>query len=295
MAKLIVEHQGKSWKINEFPLKIGKAADNDLIVASAAPYHAVIEESAAGLQLRAVQACYLNGKSVCGLRMLDGNARLNIGGAVLPLWLNPQAPMPSVRPGKQWAWVAHPLAALIWFVLAIALPLWIGYLSAPQRYLLDYSIIFTMTATIIALVWLMNAFLLPLVGRHLIIPLLGIISWLSVFNDLTEQAAYYFNFQLDWSGFNLGALLLTMTAFLFVLRRFLRDSTAIAGKMLNRYTLGAALPCLLLLLFGFMNHHNFFTQRGGTYPSYHRELLPEMMPGVTAQPIDTLFEINKTK
>lgn len=295
MAKLIVEHQGKAWKIDHFPLKIGKMADNDLIVSSAAPYHAVVEETPEGLQLRPVQECHLNGEKVEGARLLAGNARLNLGGAVLPLWLDAEAAMPGMRADKRWAWVAHPVAALLWFVLAVALPLWIGYLSAPQRYLLDYSVIFTMTATIIALVWLMNAFLLPLVGRHLIVPLIGIISCLSVFNDLAEQAAYYFNFQLDWSGFNLGALLLTITVFLVVLRRFLRDSTAIAGRALNRYTLGAALPCLLLLIFGFMSHHDFFAQRGGTYPNYHRELLPHMMPGVSAKPIDTLFNIDKTK
>lgn len=295
MAKIIVEHLGRTWKIGQFPLTIGKAPDNDLIVASAAPYHAVIEESADGLQLRTLQPCHLNGKNVAGTRLLDGNARLNVGGAVLPLWLDAQVPMPTVAPPKRWAWVTHPFMACFWFVLALAIPLWLGYLSAPQRYLLDYRIIFTMTATIAALVWLMNAFLLPLVGRHLIVPLIGIVSWLSVVNDIAEQAAYYFNFQIGWSGFNLAALLLSALVFLWALRGYLRDSTAIAGRMLNRYTLGAALPCLLLLTYAFLANHEFFAQRGGTYPSYHRELLPNMMPGLEAQSIDSFFEIEKTK
>lgn len=295
MAKLIVEHLGRTWHIAQFPYRIGQAADNDMLVASAAPQHAVIEESGDGLQVRAIHPCYLNGKLVQGSRLLDGNARLSIGGAVVPLWLDPQAPMPPLAPAKRWAWVAHPLMAAFWFILALAIPLWLGYLSTPQRYVLDLQIIFTMTATIIALVWLMNAFLLPLVGRHLIVPLVGIISWLSVLNDLLGQAAYYFNFQLSWSGFNLAVLLLSALAFLWILRAYLRDSTAIAGKTLNRYTLGAALPCLLFLCYTFLNYHNFFAERGGNYPSYHRELLPHMMPGIEAQPIDSLFDIKKTE
>ena len=295
MARLIVEYQGRGLKIDAFPLTIGNAPDNDLIVRQAAPHHAVIEEGAEGLQLRAVHACHLNGKAVHGTRLLDDNARLSVGAAVLPLWLDVHRPMPGMQVRKRWAWVAHPVAAVLWFVLALAIPLWLGYLSTAQRYLLDYQIIFTMSATIAALVWLMNAFLLPVAGRHLVFPLLGIVSWLSVFNDACEQAAYYFNFQLDWGGFNLSALCLTLAAFLWVLRGYLHDSTALSGRMLNRYTLGAALPGILLLVFAFLSHHEFFAQRGGTYPSYHRELLPELMPGVVPRDIGTFFEIEKTE
>lgn len=295
MAKLTVEHLGRAWKIEQFPLRIGKSADNDLIVANAAPHHAVIEESGEGLQLRALDACRLNGKPVHGSRLLDGNARLNIGGAVLPLWLDAQALMPPLAPPQRWAWLTHPFMAALWFVFALAVPLWLGYLSAPQRYLLDYKIIFVMTATIAALVWLMDAFLLPLAGRHLTVPLIGIVSGLSVFNDLCEQAAYYFSFQLDWRGFGLAALLLTAAVFLWVLRRFLHDATALGGRMLNRYTLGAALPCLLLISYNFLAGKEFFVHRGGTYPSYHNALLPDMMPGVGAKPADSLFQIEKTK
>ncbi|MDO5090868.1 MAG: FHA domain-containing protein [Cardiobacteriaceae bacterium] len=290
MAKLTLEHQGRAFKIREYPLTIGSSAANDILVNRAAGEHAVIEETGEGLQLRALHPCHLNGKPVSGSRILDGNARLNIAGAVLPLWLDPEKPMPALAPGKRWAWVAHPAAAAFWFILAIALPLWLGYLAAPQRYLLDYSIIFTMAATIIAIVWLMNAFLLPLVGRHLVVPLLGIVSWLSVFSDLSEQAAYYFNFQFDWGGFDIAALLLTIAVFWPVLRGYLRDSTAIAGAALNRYALGAALPCLILLAFAFLNRHDFFAQRGGTYPSYHRELLPHIIPGKEAQSISAFFD-----
>lgn len=295
MAKMIVEHQGCAWKVENFPLTIGKSAANDILVVRAAAEHAVIEETAEGLQLRALHPCHLDGRPVAGTRRLEGNARLNIAGAVLPLWLDADKPMPALASAGRWAWVAHPVAALFWFALAIALPLWIGYLSAPQRYLLDYSIIFTMSATIVAIVWLMNAFLLPLVGRHLVMPLLGIVSWLSVLSDVTEQAAYYFNFQLDWSGFDFAALLLTIAVFLWVLRGYLRDNIAIAGQALNRYALGAALPCLILLAFAFLSNHDFFAQRGGTYPSYHRELLPEMMPGIAVQPVSEFFEFEKTK
>lgn len=295
MAKLIVEHLGRTWHIAQFPFRIGRAADNDLVLANAAPYHAVIEESADGLHVRAVRPCYVDGKAVQGERLLQGNARLSAGGAVLSLWQDAQAPMPPVAPPKRWAWVAHPVMAAFWFILALVIPLWLGYLSTPQRYVLDYQIIFTMTATIIALVWLMNAFLLPVVGRHLIIPLIGIVSWLSVLNDLADQAAYYFNFQLSGSGFNLAALLLSAGMFLWVLRRYLHDTTAIAGRSLNRYTFGAALPCLLLLGYTFLSSHDFFAERGGNYPSYHRELLPTMMPGIEAKPIDSLFDIKKTE
>ena len=295
MARLIIEHQGRGIKVDEFPLAIGSAADNDIIIANAAPYHAVIEESGEGVQLRALDACHLHGKAVHGTRLLDDNARLNVGGVILPLWLDVNRPMPPIHARKRWAWVTHPLAALIWFVLALALPLWLGYLSTPQRYILDYQIIFIMSATIIALVWLMNAFLLPLAGRHLVIPLLGIVSWLSVFNDLCEQAAYYFNFQLNGYGFNLIALLLTIAAFFWVLRGYLHDSTALAGRMLNRYTLGAGLPCVLLLLFTFLSNNDYFAQRDGSYPSYHRGLLPTVMPGVAPQAVDDFFEIDKTK
>lgn len=291
----MIEHQGRGIKIDTFPLTLGEAADNDIIIAGAAPYHAVIEDSGEGLQLRALDACHVNGKAVHGSRLLEDNARLNVGGAVLPLWLNTSRPMPPVHARRRWAWVAHPFMALLWFALAIAIPLWLGYLSTPQRYILDYKIIFLMSAIIMALVWLMNAFLLPIAGRHLAIPLLGIVSWLSVINDLCEQAAYYFNFQFSAYGVDVMALLLTIAVFFYVLRGYLHDTTALSGKMLNRYTLGAGLPCLLLLLFAFLGKNDYFAQRDGSYPSYHQGLLPAMIPGKAAQSIGQFFEIEETK
>ncbi|WP_072281193.1 hypothetical protein [Rappaport israeli] len=194
----------------------------------------------------------------------------------------------SSRP--YWAFIAHPLAAMGWFLCALALTLWLGYLKTDQRYVLDLRLLFYFTAVMWALVWLLQTTLWAISKRYVFFPLLGIVSVFSLALDLSERAAYWFNFQLNQNWFEYVAFLLSVMGLLLLLGLFLRDFAGLRGRSLKIYLVMLAMPCVLMSLYLFLNQHYFYEYRQRHYPSYHQGLLPEKIDLQPTKSLQSMFD-----
>jgi len=123
-TELTVENQDNIYRVHTYPVRIGRAKDNDIIVKApfVADYHAVIEQGAQGLTIRSLEQSHANGERIPTTRPLTNNTLLQIGTATLKLWLDSGKPMPLAHKQRRW-WplFTHPVAVTAWFLAAIFL------------------------------------------------------------------------------------------------------------------------------------------------------------------------------
>lgn len=296
MAELKIETRYDVYEATQFPVRIGRAVDNDIVIRAlgVADYHAIIEQSPEGLQIRTLDDAQINGKILRSRALIDKNSALTLGSSLIKLWIDPKAPMPNAAKSRKWTWITHPIAAIIWFILALALPMWIDYLQTPINYFANWRLLFTCAAILLAIVWVVHSMVLPLVRRYLLIPLLGLVSALSLLSDSIDQAVYWLVFQFNLPWLDFLAFLLISTILIWIFRAFFRDFIPLSGKLLTRYTLAICLPCLLLLFYNFLKPHDFFTYRAGSFPNYHNGLLQHKLSITKEKTIKEFFSIEET-
>ena len=74
-TELTVENQDNIYRVHTYPVRIGRAKDNDIIVKApfVADYHAVIEQGAQGLTIRSLEQSHANGERIHTTRPLAAN------------------------------------------------------------------------------------------------------------------------------------------------------------------------------------------------------------------------------
>ena len=296
MAELKIETRYEVYEAEQFPVRIGRAVDNDIVIRAlgVADYHLIIEESPEGLQIRNLHEAQINSKNLRSRAVIDKNTAITIGSSLIKLWIDPKAPMPNAAKSGKWLWITQPVAAICWFMLALALPMWTDYLETPINYFANWRLLFFSAATILAIVWVIHSMILPLVRRYLLIPLLGLVPPLPLFTTINDKIVYWLIFQLNINWLDFPAFLLSCGVFIWIFRAFFRDFVPLSGRLLTRYTLAICLPCLLLLFYNYLKPHNFFTYRSGSFPSYHKGLLQHKLPLKEEKSISEFFSIEKS-
>ena len=298
MGKIRIAYDGRLYTPTAFPLRIGRAPDNDIVVCApgVGEYHAFVEESGEGLLLRAAEESHLDGGKIDGTALLPKNGLLTLGGATLHFW--GEAKQAILKPYRSpgWRFVTHPLATLFWISLALFIPLWQDYLNTEKYYIFNWRLLFTVGVILLALAWLLDSIVLPIARRHLLSPLLGVVALLFIVSELCNQAAYWYDFQFDNSSVDWLMLFVSWGICFYLLRLFLRDFVPLYGKMRNHYTLLLVLPVLLLLFYHFSQPRDFFAHRAGSYPKYFSGLLREVVPWRETMSLESFFDLkNKSE
>ena len=297
-TELTVENQDNIYRVQTYPVRIGRAKDNDIIVKApfVADYHAVIEQGAQGLTIRSLEQSHANGERIPTTRPLTNNTLLQIGTATLKLWLDSDKPMPLAHKQRRW-WplFTHPVAVTAWFLAAIFLTMWQGYLDSPQSYIVDYNRLITAVIILLGLTWITHSMIQPLARRYLILPVLGLISAYSTLSDLLTAAADWYSFQFNSTGAGTWATILGFAGFLALYRAFLRDHIPLAGRILWRATALTLLPTLLLVTYGYLRDHDFYSQRPGSYPVYPNKLHSSVLFNSQVKQIENFFSIDKNE
>lgn len=296
MAAIIIQYGEQTIKLGDTPIRVGRSVNNELLInaSGVAAHHLTLKRNGEAVEISAHQPTYAKQQRLASSSVISDNTLLQLGNTHLALWLDPSAPLNERTPSNWWTILTHPLSALIWFCLALAIPLWLGYLDTAQQYVLDLRLIFKFTITYLFIVWIMQSILLPVAKRYLLFPLGSLTAIASITSDITDQASYWFNFQLNQGWFDYLAFLITAGIFLSLLRCFLREFVPLAGRMLNIYTISVALPCLTALLLIFLQSQSFYEYRSGQYPSYHSGILPNKLERVQTQSIQAVLNIDKT-
>ena len=281
-TELTVENQDNIYRVHTYPVRIGRAKDNDIIVKApfVADYHAVIEQGAQGLTIRSLEQSHANGERIPTTRPLTNNTLLQIGTATLKLWLDSGKPMPLAHKQRRW-WplFTHPVAVTAWFLAAIV----------------DYNRLITAVIILLGLTWITHSMIQPLARRYLILPVLGLISAYSTLSDLLTAAADWYSFQFNSTGAGTWATILGFAGFLALYRAFLRDHIPLAGRILWRATALTLLPTLLLVTYGYLRDHDFYSQRPGSYPVYPNKLQNSVLLDSQIKPIKNFFSIDKNE
>lgn len=297
-TELIIETPDNVHRVNSYPVRIGRSADNDITIKSPfiADHHAVIEESGQGLAIRSLGESHANGTRIKTTRSLDGNTLLQIGAATLKIWTDRKKPMPYADKKRRW-WplFTHPAAVCCWFAAAVALPMWDGYLDSPQSYIFDYNRFITLLIILLGITWIVHSMILPLSRRYLILPVLGIISAYSASSDIVDSLAGWYGFQFNSTVATTCGTILAYLGYLWLHRAFLRDYIPLAGRVLRRATLLTALPVTLLVSYAYLRDHDFFSQRPGSYPVYQNQLGSTVLFDSQIKPIKNFFSIDKNE
>ena len=297
-SELTIETPDHVHRIHHSPVRIGRSPDNDITIKSPfiADHHVVIEETGQGLTIRSLGESHANGTRICSTRALDSNTLLQIGTATLKLWLDSGKPMPLAHKQRRW-WplFTHPVAVTAWFLAAIFLTMWQGYLDSPQSYIFDYNRFITLLITLLGITWIVHSMILPLSRRYLILPVLGIISAYSAGSDIVDSLAGWYGFQFNSAAAATCGTVLAYLGYLWLHRAFLRDHIPLAGRVLRRATLLTALPVTLLVSYAYLRDHDFFSQRPGSYPVYQSELGSSVLFNSQIKSIKNFFSIDKNE
>lgn len=292
MAELkITIDDGRVFSIKHFPLTIGSAADNHIVITAdgVAEHHATIAQTAEGLSVCGARETYLNQQLLQDATLLTQSAVLTLGSVSLRVeFIADKTQTPARRRG--FSGLFHPVLAVFYFVGAIALPLWQDYLNTPTRYVFNWRLTFYLGLILLILVWVLHSMIAPLAKRYLLFPLLGLVSLLALLSDGIDIMAYWGNFQFSHTGFDILGFLLSSVVTLSLVCYFLRRFVALSGASLLRYTLALSLPCLLLLTYSFMQPRNFFAERAGSYPEYHQGLLPHIHGSVEIKTVEKFLK-----
>ena len=148
---------------------------------------------------------------------------------------------------------------------------------------------------LLGLTWITHSMIQPLARRYLILPVLGLISAYSTVSDLLTAAADWYSFQFNSTGAGTWATILGFAGFLALYRAFLRDHIPLAGRILWRATALTLLPTLLLVTYGYLRDHDFYSQRPGSYPVYPNKLQNSVLLDSQIKPIKNFFSIDKNE
>lgn len=296
MAEIKIETQHDVYQVTEYPIRIGRAVDNDVVIRAlgVADYHVLIEQTPSGLEVRNLQEAQINGKPIRSRTVLDKNSFLTLGSAKVKLWIDPKGKMPNPAHSPKWRWITHPVAVIFWFLCALALPMWNDYLNSATRYIINWKLLFLMATLLLALVWVIHSMILPITRRYLLVPLLGITALISTISEILAIVITRLSFQINWVGLDLLEPVISSILFILLIRAFMRDYIPMGGRLLTRYALAISLPSILLTLFNYLQNHDFYSQRPGRYPNYNHSLYQKPLPGVSYQSIDTFFNIEKS-
>lgn len=292
MAEITIETKNDVYEPTQFPVRIGRAVDNDVVIRAlgVADYHAILEETPAGLQVRNLHAAQLNGKTIRSRAVIDKNSFLTLGSAKVKIWLNPKGKMPNPAHSAKWRLLTHPAAVMFWLFTSLALPMWSDYLETVTRYVINWKYLFLLTVLVLALVWIVHSMILPITRRYLLVPLLGITAVFSTASEILDFVIDRLAFQINWVGLDVLGYALSAGIYILLIRAFMRDFIPMGGRLLTRYAFAISLPCILLLIYNYLQEHDFYSQRPGSYPSYNHQLYQNPLPGVSYQPISQFLQ-----
>lgn len=296
--ELIIEYNGQIYRFDSFPVHIGRALNNELVVKAplVADYHAVIDKTAKGLQVRSLAKSYLDGKRISTTGTLFDNAILQLGTAGLKIWLYPEKTMPSiVKKSPFWALFTHPVTAWGWFIAAVILSTWGSYLNSAQTYIMDYETPLVVICWIAALTWVIHSMILPLSRRYLVLPVLGLVSAYITFGVLADDVADWYGFQFNTHYGDAVSAVGVFVVFAWVYYRFLHDFVPLAGPALWRAAVLSLLPVMLFTAYVYLKQNDFFKVRPGSYPAYQTTLQQHIFLKSHIKSLNELLAIDKTK
>lgn len=202
--------------------------------------------------------------------------------------------MQTYHPVGAWRLLTHPVMVAFWFILALLLPLGVGFLNTQSRYVLDLQLLFISAAILLSIAWLMNLMLMPMLKSTLILPLLGILSFISVLSDIGDEVYFWAAFQWPVPWLNALIYLLLAVIFIVLLRGLLKSLKTDNGQRPSRIWLLVATPFLLLITYDFFNSYNYFIDLHGRVPVFHHGLSAWTLPGTETQSIEGFFHIDNS-
>lgn len=190
--------------------------------------------------------------------------------------------------------ITDPIMVAVWFGLALLFPLGVGYLNTQARYVVDIQLLFYVAVSLLAVAWLMNLMLMPMLKTTLILPLLGIVSFVSMLSDVGNEIYYWAAFQ--WSVPWLDAALHIVLAIIFVvLVRDMLKCLADSGMSVPRHIwLALSTPFLVLLAYDFFSSHNYFADLHGRVPVFHQGLSAWTLPDTETETIAHFLNIGNS-
>ncbi|MDO4435215.1 MAG: hypothetical protein Q4B71_02215 [Cardiobacteriaceae bacterium] len=187
-----------------------------------------------------------------------------------------------------WAWQL-PFKALCALLVAVGLSLFDDYLGQSQEYLMNYQLLMHFLIVMGALVLATHVLVYPFVNKVLILEIVFLISLFHIID-------YTMDFFANWWGFRYEPLpkyLVSMVAvvwFVWQLRLLLKRYVSHQSALGKALWLGM-LPVVMMAVYGYLAHHNFFAQRAGSYPEYHTMLYQQQ--GKQGQPIKQFFRLTE--
>ena len=193
-----------------------------------------------------------------------------------------------------WRLLTHPVMVVFWFVLALLVPLGIGYLNTSSRYVIDFQLLFFVAVALIAVAWLMNLMLMPLLKTTLILPLLGIVSFVSLLTDIGDEVHFWAAFQWHVPWLDAVIHLLLVAVFLWLVHGLLRNIADYGQRLPRRIWLVISIPFLILLSYNFFSSYNYFADLHGRVPVFHQGLSEWTLPGTESKSIEQFFDIDNS-
>ncbi|MBV7433657.1 hypothetical protein KRX19_01355 [Cardiobacteriaceae bacterium TAE3-ERU3] len=202
--------------------------------------------------------------------------------------------MDRYQPTGAWRLLTHPVMVVFWFILALLVPLAIGYLNTSSRYVLDFKLLFFGAAALIGVAWLMNLMLMPLLKTTLILPLLGIVSFVSLLMDIGDEIHYWAAFQWHVPWLDAVIHILLAVIFLLLVRGLLRNISDYGQRQPRRIWLVISIPFLVLFSYNFFESYNYFADLHGRVPVFHHGLSQWTLPGTESSSIEQFFGIDNS-
>ena len=202
--------------------------------------------------------------------------------------------MHTYQPTGAWRLLTHPAMVAFWFILALLVPLGIGYLNTSSRYVVDFQLLFVGAVALIAVAWLMNLMLMPLFKTTLVLPLLGIVSFISLLSDIGNEIYYWAAFQWHVPWLDAVIHILLVVIFLILVRGLLRNIADYGQRLPQRIWLVISIPFLMLLSYDFFSSYNYFADLHGRVTVFHQGLSEWTLPGTQTSSIDQFFNIDNS-
>lgn len=198
------------------------------------------------------------------------------------------------RPIGAWRLITHPAMVAFWFILALLLPLTIGYLNTPSRYVINLELLFFVAASLMGVAWLMNLILVSLLKTTLILPLLGIVSFVSLLSDIGNEIHFWAAFQWHVPWLDAVIYLLLVMVFALLIRGLLRSMPSNGEQHPSRFWLVISLPFLLLISYDFFSSYGFFADLHGRVPVFHQGLSAWTLPNTDLNGIEQFLDIENS-
>ena len=126
----------------------------------------------------------------------------------------------ATQTARWWPLFTHPAAVAAWFIAAIFLTMWQGYLDSPQSYIVDYNRLITTIIILLGLTWITHTMIQPLARRYLILPVLGLVSATARSATSSPPPPDWYGFQTSSTSADTWATILGFAGFLWLYRAF---------------------------------------------------------------------------